>query len=103
MGTMAEHYVRGVKPLYANLHAYNRWLDETWGFDFQGRIYAPAVLSLRDLDSAVAEVDYVLERGAELIMLNAGPAVSPVAGRSVLRPLLGPAQRGRGDRGVPHR
>jgi len=74
MGTMAEHYVRGIKPLYANLHSYNRWLNETWGFDYQSRIYTPAVLSLRDLDSAVEELDFVLAGGAKFIMLNAGPA-----------------------------
>lgn len=74
MGTMAENYVRGIKPLYTNLHSYNRWLNETWGFDYQGRIYTPAVLSLRDLDSAVAELDFVLAAGARFIMLNAGPA-----------------------------
>ncbi|MCU1487768.1 MAG: amidohydrolase [Actinomycetia bacterium] len=74
MGTMAEHYVRGVKPLYANVHAYNLWLNETWGFNHADRIYTPAVLSLRDLDSAVAELEFVLAAGAKLIMLNAGPA-----------------------------
>jgi len=74
MGTMAEHYVRGVRPLYANLHSYNRWLNETWGFDYHGRIYTPAVLSLRDLDEAVRELDHVLGLGATFIMLNAGPA-----------------------------
>ena len=74
MGTMAENYVRGIKPLYANAHAYNQFLDETWGFNYQERIYTPALLSLRDLDSAVAELDFVLARGAKFIMLNAGPA-----------------------------
>ena len=74
MGTMAEHYVRGIKPLYDNVHAYNQFLYEDWGFDYQSRIYTPALLSLRDLDSAVAELEFVLERGAKFIMLNAGPA-----------------------------
>src|SRR4051812_18868566 len=69
MGTMAEHYVRGIKPLYANVHAYNLWLNETWGFNHRDRIYTPAVLSLRDLDSAVAELDFVLAAGAKLVML----------------------------------
>src|SRR5215203_3909347 len=50
MGTMAEHHLRGVRPLYANLHAYNEFLYDTWGFDRDGRIYTPAVLSLRDVD-----------------------------------------------------
>jgi predicted TIM-barrel fold metal-dependent hydrolase len=74
MGTMAEHYVRGVKQLYTNVHAYNQFLDDTWGFNYLDRIYTPAVLSLRDLDSAVAELEFVLARGAKFIMLNAGPA-----------------------------
>jgi predicted TIM-barrel fold metal-dependent hydrolase len=74
MGTMAEHYVRGVEPLYANLHAYNEFLYDTWGFDRDGRIYTPAVLSLRDLDHAVQELDFVLARGARFVMLQAGPA-----------------------------
>ncbi len=74
MGTMAEHYVRGIKPLYDNVHAYNQFLHDDWGFDYQSRIYTPALLSLRDLDSAVRELEFVLERGAKFIMLNAGPA-----------------------------
>jgi predicted TIM-barrel fold metal-dependent hydrolase len=74
MGTMAEHYVRGIKPLYDNVHAYNQFLYEDWGFDYQSRIYTPALLSLRDLDSAVRELEFVLDRGAKFIMLNAGPA-----------------------------
>ena len=74
MGTMAEHYVRGIKPLYANVHAYNQFLYDSWGFDHESRIYTPALLSLRDLDSAVAELEFVLNRGAKFILLNAGPA-----------------------------
>jgi predicted TIM-barrel fold metal-dependent hydrolase len=74
MGTMAEHYVRGIKPLYDNVHAYNQFLYEDWGFDYRSRIYTPALLSLRDLDSAVRELEFVLDRGAKFIMLNAGPA-----------------------------
>lgn len=86
MGTMAEHHVRGIKPLYANLHAYNQFLDDTWGFDRDGRIYVPAVLSLRDVDAAVAELDSVLDRGAKFVMLQAGPAY----GRSLADPHFDP-------------
>jgi predicted TIM-barrel fold metal-dependent hydrolase len=74
MGTMAEHFVRGIKPLYDNVHAYNQFLYDSWGFDYEQRIYTPALLSLRDLDSAVKELEFVLARGAKFIMLNAGPA-----------------------------
>ena len=51
MALAAEHYVRDTEALYANLHSFNRWYDETWGFNYEDRIYATALLSLRDLDA----------------------------------------------------
>jgi predicted TIM-barrel fold metal-dependent hydrolase len=83
---MAEQYVRQTDALYANLHSFNIWTEETWGFGADGRIYAPALLSLRDLPSAVAELDYVLGRGARFILLPTGP----VYGRSPGDPYFDP-------------
>ena len=40
------------------------------GFDRDGRIYATALLSLRDLDLAVAETDRLLEAGARVLGFN---------------------------------
>jgi predicted TIM-barrel fold metal-dependent hydrolase len=71
---MAEAYLDGIDPLYDNLTSFNRWIDEDWGFNFRDRIFAPAMLSLRDLDRAVAELDRVLDAGAKFIMLAPGPA-----------------------------
>jgi len=74
MALAAEHYVDDTAALYANLHSFNRWFDETWGFDRDGRIYPVAVLSLRDLDHAVALTDDVLARGARVVLVPTGPA-----------------------------
>lgn len=71
---MAEAYLSGVDTLYDNLESFNRWIDEDWGFAYRDRIYAPALLSLRDLDRACAELDRVLAAGARFILLQAGPA-----------------------------
>lgn len=71
---MAEAYLSGVDTLYDNLESFNRWIDEDWGFAYQERIYAPALLSLRDLDRACAELDRVLAAGARFVLLQAGPA-----------------------------
>ena len=71
---MAEAYLEGVDPLYDNLESFNRWIDEDWGFAYKNRIFAPAMLSLRDLDRAVVELDRVLAAGARFIMLAPGPA-----------------------------
>jgi predicted TIM-barrel fold metal-dependent hydrolase len=73
-GLLAEAYLDGIEPLYDNLRSFNRWMNEDWGFAYKDRIYAPAMLSLRDLDHAVAELEAVLDAGARFILLPAGPA-----------------------------
>jgi predicted TIM-barrel fold metal-dependent hydrolase len=74
MALAAEHYVKDTDALYANLRSFNRWYDETWGFNYEERIYATALLSLRDLPQAVALADEVIERGARVVLLPTGPA-----------------------------
>ena len=71
---MAEAYLDDTAVLYDNLRSFNRWMNEDWGFSYQDRIYAPAMLSLRDLDLACAELDRVLDAGARFIVLPCGPA-----------------------------
>jgi predicted TIM-barrel fold metal-dependent hydrolase len=74
MSLAAEHYVRDTDALYVNLSSFNRWYDETWGFNYHDKLYATAVLSLRDLDRAIALTDEVLARGARVVLLPTGPA-----------------------------
>ena len=71
---LAEAYLDGIDPLYDNLRAFNRWIDEDWGFSYHDTIYAPALLSLRDLDRSVEELEKVLDAGARFLLLPAGPA-----------------------------
>ena len=71
---LAEPFLDGIDPLYDNFRSFNRWIDEDWGFNYRDTIYAPALMSLRDLDRAVAELDRVLAAGAKFIYLAAGPA-----------------------------
>jgi predicted TIM-barrel fold metal-dependent hydrolase len=69
----AEEFLDGVDPLYDNLQSFNRWIEEDWGFAYHDTIYAPAMLSLRDLDRGVAELERVLDAGAKFIYLPPGP------------------------------
>jgi predicted TIM-barrel fold metal-dependent hydrolase len=57
----------------ASLSAFNRWLEEDWGFDYQGRLLSAPMISLADPDLALAEVDSVLERGARLVHMRPAP------------------------------
>ena len=74
------------RGLYDNLVSFNRWIDEDWGFNTKDRIYAPALLSLDNLDRALPELDRVLAAGARFIMLPPGP----VGGRSPGDPYFDP-------------
>ena len=74
------------EQMYANFHAFNRWLDEEWGFNHRERIYAPPLSSLLDLERAVAELEFVIEKGARVIALRPGPAY----GRSPADPYFDP-------------
>ncbi len=60
--------------LYANLRAFNRWVLDEWGFGAKGRVYAAPLLSLRDRDQAVAEVDWALGHGARVFAIRPGHA-----------------------------
>ena len=70
----------------ANVRAYNRWVQDDWGFDYQGRILTPANVPLANIDVMVAELDRVLAEGARTILLPPGP----LNGRSPADPYYDP-------------
>jgi predicted TIM-barrel fold metal-dependent hydrolase len=72
--------------LHDCFHAFNGWLDDDWGFAYQDRIFAAPYVSLRDVDRAVAELEWVLDRGARVITMRPGPAY----GRSPAHPHFDP-------------
>jgi cytochrome P450 len=86
--------------------AFNRWVDEDWGFNYQDRIFAAPYISLCDVDWAVEELEWALDRApapcdAPAARLDRGRP--PLAGRPDVRPLLGPGERGRASRRGPRR
>ena len=68
--------------LNAVLHSLNEWLAENWGFAREGRLYAVPFVSLMDVDMAVAELEWALERGARTIGLRPAPVPGYRGGRS---------------------
>jgi predicted TIM-barrel fold metal-dependent hydrolase len=54
-------------------HGFNRWIDDEWGFAFRDRIFAAPYLTLSDLESAIVELEWVLDRGARIVALRPGP------------------------------
>lgn len=87
LGVCVEHFMKDdVEQMYANVRAFNRWIEDDWGYGRDGRIVGVPLLNLLSLDHAVSELDRVLGAGARAIALRPGPAY----GRSPADPYFDP-------------
>ncbi|CAB4623248.1 unannotated protein [freshwater metagenome] len=57
------------------VHALNEWMYEHWSFCYEDRIFATPVITLAIVDKAIQELDYLVERGARVILIR--PATVP--------------------------
>ncbi len=60
----------------AIFHSLNQWMHDEWGFHREERLFAVPFVSLMDVDAAVKELEWLLERGARAV----GIRPAPVAG-----------------------
>ena len=62
--------------------AFNRWLDEDWGFAYQQRIFAAPYITLADLGWACKELEWALERGARTVVMRPAAPTTALGLRS---------------------
>jgi predicted TIM-barrel fold metal-dependent hydrolase len=62
-----------VPAMLGSVRAFNRWLDEDWGFHYQERLFGAPIISFSDPDSALVELDHVLQRGARVLCVRPAP------------------------------
>jgi predicted TIM-barrel fold metal-dependent hydrolase len=73
-----------VDATMASLAAFNRWLEEDWGFDYEQRIITAPMLSLADPEAAVTEVEWLIDHGARVVHVRPAPVPGPLGtGRSL--------------------
>ena len=78
--------------IHVIVHALNEWLDDVWGFNHQDRIFTTPVITLPIVEKAIEELDWVVKRGARVILIRPAPVpgfreaavVRPARVRSVL-------------------
>ena len=87
---MEEALIGDPEAAHAAFESFNRWIEDDWGYAYQGRIFAAPLFTLLDPDLAVAELDRVLLNGARVIVMRAGPVMAPTGGRSPGDPLYDP-------------
>ncbi|HKE73146.1 MAG TPA: amidohydrolase family protein [Acidimicrobiales bacterium] len=74
LGCGVEEALRGdVAATMASLAAFNRWLEDDWGFGADGPLVGVPMLSLADPDEAAAEADRLVERGARMVHVRPAP------------------------------
>lgn len=70
---MEEALADDPQAAVAAFRAFNRWLEEDWGFAYRERIYSTPYISLIDLDAALGELEFALEHDARVINMRAAP------------------------------
>ncbi len=87
---MEEALIDDAEAVIAAFRAFNRWLDEDWGFSHQDRIFAAPYMHLLDVDNAVAELEWALERDVRLVVMRSAPVRANGVSRSLADPIYDP-------------
>jgi predicted TIM-barrel fold metal-dependent hydrolase len=74
LASLLEERVHDNPPaVHAVVHALNQWMAEHWTFNYDNRMFTTPVIHLGIVDEAIRELDWVLERGAKIILIRPAP------------------------------
>ena len=91
LASLLEERLRG-DPLATHtvVHALNQWMAEHWTFNYENRMFPTPVIHLGIVDRAEEELEWVLERGAKIILIRPAPVVGFKGPRSIALPEFDP-------------
>ena len=75
---------------HAVIHSLNEWLHETWTFNYENRIFPTPVIHLGIVDKAIEELEWVLARGARIVLIRPAPVYGFMGPRSPALPEFDP-------------
>ena len=87
---LEERLVDDPRASHAVIHALNQWMHEHWTFDYEGRIFATPVITLPIVERAIEELEWVLARGARLVLIRPAPVPGFEGTRSFALPEFDP-------------
>ncbi|MBX6388087.1 MAG: amidohydrolase family protein [Frankia sp.] len=70
---LEERLAGDAESTHVVIRALNRWMHEHWTFEFEGRIYPTPIITLPIVDEAIRELEWVVERGARVILVRPAP------------------------------
>jgi predicted TIM-barrel fold metal-dependent hydrolase len=87
---LEERLADDPKATHAVVHALNQWMHEHWTFNYEGRIFATPVITLPIVEKAIEELEWVVERGAKLVLIRPAPVPGYEGTRSFALPEFDP-------------
>ena len=84
---LLKHDPEGVTLMF---RAFNRWVEEDWGFAYRDRIFTAPYITLADVDWAVEELEWALDRGARTIVMRPAAPTTRLGQVAPADPLFDP-------------
>lgn len=78
------------KATHAVIHALNEWMHEHWTFNYENRIFPTPVITLPIVSEAIKELEWVVERGAKVVLIRPAPVPGYEGHRSFALPEFDP-------------
>ncbi len=97
---MEQALVDDPPALLAAFRAFNRWIDDDWGFAYRERIYGAPMLSFVDPDALADEIEWALGRDARFFVIVPGAVTTRSGPRSPADPVFDRAWSLLNDSGV---
>jgi predicted TIM-barrel fold metal-dependent hydrolase len=72
------------------IHALNQWMHEHWTFNYENRIFPTPVITLPVVEQAIKELEWVVERGAKIVLIRPAPVPGFAGERSFALPEFDP-------------
>jgi hypothetical protein len=87
---LEERLVDDPGASHAVVHALNEWMYEQWTFNYQDRIYPTPVITLPIVERAIEELEWVVSRGARIVLIRPAPVPGFEGSRSFALPEFDP-------------
>lgn len=101
LASLIEERMRDDPDLAADaIHGLNRWMTDEWPFQYENRIFSVPIITPGLVHRAVAELEWVLEQGAKVVLMRPAPAWGHRGPRSFALPEFDPYWKLVEDSGV---
>ena len=76
--------------MHVAIHSLNEWMYETWQFNYSDRIFTTPVITLPIVEKAIEELEWVVARGARVVLIRPAPVPGFKGPRSFAQPEFDP-------------